>query len=508
MKNIFISLIRNDRGVILKDNKIIESISKRGNGEIYLGVVGAVRTGKSTFIKRFIENLVVPNITDEYEKKHCLDEIPQSAQGKTIMTTEPKFVPSNGATIKVDEFTTNIKLIDCVGYVIPGSNGYEDENGNPRMVLTPWFKEPVNFETAAEIGTEKVIRDHATIGIVVTSDGSFGEIKRESYIEAEQKVITELKSLNKPFIVVLNTSHPEKEETKDLARKLKEEHDVPVLPISVETMSEYEIHDILKSALYEFPIMNIDIKLPEWVHILNNNHEVKTEYLTKIKTSTLKISKLKDVDEILTYFKDSKYIHKAYISNVDTSTGIVNINLDSNDSLYNEVLNEMMGDTVNTKAGMLKIFSSYKETKEETEMIKTALKTAKQTGYGIVYPTLKDMQLATPQIVKQGSRFGVKLKATASSYHIIKADVVSVFEPIIGSELQSKELINYLMKDYETDPTNIWRSEIFGRSLDIIVKEGIQAKLSVVPESTRYKLSQTITKIVNKGSNNLIAIVI
>ncbi len=492
----------------MKDNKIIESISKRGNGEIYLGVVGAVRTGKSTFIKRFIENLVVPNITDEYEKKHCLDEIPQSAQGKTIMTTEPKFVPSNGAKIKVDEFETNIKLIDCVGYIIPGSNGYEDENGNPRMVLTPWFKEPVNFETAAEIGTEKVIKDHATIGIVVTSDGSFGEIPRENYLEAEQKVISELKEINKPFIVVLNTSHPEDIGTKELARELKEEHNVPVLPISVESMTEYEIYDILKSALYEFPVLDIQIELPEWVHILSNTHPVKEEYLTKIKSSTLSVSKLKDVDDILTYFKDSKYISKAYISNVDTSTGIVNINLDSEDSLYNEVLNEMMGDTVNTKAGMLKIFSSYKETKEETDILKSALKTAKQTGYGIVYPTLKDMQLDTPEIVKQGSRYGVKLKATASSYHIIKADVVSLFEPIIGSELQSKELISYLMKDYETDPTNIWRSEIFGRSLDVIVKEGIQAKLSVVPESTRYKLTQTVTKIVNKGSTNLIAIVL
>ena len=492
----------------MKDNKIIESISKRGNGEIYLGIVGAVRTGKSTFIKRFIENLVVPNINDEYEKKHCLDEIPQSAQGKTIMTTEPKFVPSNGAKIKVDEFETNIKLIDCVGYIIPGSNGYEDENGNPRMVLTPWFKEPVNFETAAEIGTEKVIKDHATIGIVVTSDGSFGELKRESYIEAEQKVISELKEINKPFIVVLNTSHPEDIGTKELARKLKEEHNVPVLPISVESMTEYEIYDILKSALYEFPVLDIQIELPEWVHILNNNHPVKSEYLSKIKSSTLSVSKLKDVDDILEYFKDSEYISKAYISNVDAATGIININLDSEDSLYNEVLNEMMGDTVNTKAGMLKIFSSYKETKEETEILKSAIKTAKQTGYGIVYPTLKDMQLDTPEIVKQGSRYGVKLKATASSYHIIKADVVSLFEPIIGSELQSKELISYLMKDYETDPTNIWRSEIFGRSLDVIVKEGIQAKLSVVPEATRYKLSQTITKIVNKGSTNLIAIVL
>ena len=492
----------------MKDNKIIESISKRGNGEIYLGVVGAVRTGKSTFIKRFIENLVVPNIIDEYEKKHCLDEIPQSAQGKTIMTTEPKFVPSNGATIQVENFTTNIKLVDCVGYVIPGSNGYEDENGNPRMVLTPWFKEPVDFTTAAEIGTEKVIKDHATIGIVVTTDGSIGDIKRENYIEAEEKVISELKNINKPFIVILNSTHPHAESTIKIADDLREKHNVTVLPISVETMTEYEIYDILTSALYEFPVLNIDIRLPEWVHILSNNHKVKEEYLTKIKTSTLQVKKLKDVETILEYFKDSTYIHKAYISNVDTSTGIVNINLDSNDELYNEILNEMMGDTVNTKAGMLKIFSSYKETKEETEILKGALKTAKQTGYGIVYPTLKDMELETPEIVKQGSRYGVKLKAKAASYHIIKADVVSVFEPIIGSELQSKELINYLMKDYESDPTNIWRSEIFGRSLDVIVKEGIQAKLSVVPESTRYKLSQTVTKIVNKGSNNLIAIVI
>ena len=492
----------------MKDNKIIESIYKRGNGEIYLGVVGAVRTGKSTFIKRFIENLVVPHIQDEYEKKHCLDEIPQSAQGKTIMTTEPKFVPSNGASIQVDNFTTNIKLVDCVGYIIPGSSGYEDEQGNPRMVSTPWFKEPVDFITAAEIGTEKVIKDHATIGIVITSDGSFGEIKRENYIEAEQKVINELKIINKPFIVILNTSNPSNPKTLEIAENLRKEHNVPVLPLSVETMSEYEIYDILKSALYEFPVINIDIKLPEWVHVLSNTHKVKEEYLTKIKTSTLKVNKLKDVDTILEHFKDSKYIHKAYISNVDTSTGIVNINLDSDEELYTEILNELMGDTVNTKAGMLKIFSSYKETKEETEIIKTALKTAKKTGYGIVYPTLKEMELDTPQIVKQGSRYGVKLKATASSYHIIKADVVSVFEPIIGSEIQSKELINYLMKDYETDPTNIWRSEIFGRSLDIIVKEGIQAKLSVIPENTRYKLSQTVTKIVNKGSNNLIAIVI
>lgn len=492
----------------MRNDNVIEAISKRGNGEIYLGVVGAVRTGKSTFIKRFIENLVVPNISDEYEKKRCLDEIPQSAQGKTIMTTEPKFVPSNGANVKIEEFTTNIKLIDCVGYVIPNANGYEDEQGNPRMVNTPWFSDPIPFVEAASIGTEKVIKDHATIGVVVTTDGSFGELQREDYISAEELVVNELKGIGKPFIIVLNSLHPSSNETISLANSLRESYNVPVLPISVENMNEKEINEILKSALYEFPVIDIKVSIPEWVHILNNNHEVKSHYIEKIKNSTLEVKKLKDVDNIISYFTDSEYINKAYISEVDASTGVVSLNLESSEELYNKVLNEMMGDAVNTKAGMLKIFSSYKETKSEMDNIRSALKTAKATGYGIVYPTLKEMKLQTPEIIKQGNRYGVKLKAVASSIHLMKVDVESTFEPIIGSELQSKELIDYLMKDYETDPSSIWKSEIFGRSLDVIVQEGIQSKLMVMPENTRYKLSQTVTKIVNKGSNNLIAIVI
>ena len=439
----------------MKNNKIIESISKRGNGEIYLGVVGAVRTGKSTFIKRFIENLVVPNIADEYEKKRCLDEIPQSAQGKTIMTTEPKFVPSNGATIKVQEFSTNIKLIDCVGFIVPGSSGYEDENGNPRMVKTPWFDDVIPFTEAAEIGTEKVIKDHSTIGIVVTSDGSYGELKRDAYIEAEEKVIRELQTINKPFIVILNTAHPNADATINIANEIREKYDVTVMPINVESMSQIEIYEILKKALYEFPVVNISVSLPTWVHALGKDHYVKKEYLEKIKTSTLTISKLKDVDNILEYFKDSDYITNAYISEVDTANGVVNVNLDSDDTIYNKVLGELTDGKTMSKANMIKVFSSYKENKEETENIKMAIKTAKQTGYGIVYPTLKDMQLDMPEIVKQGSRYGIKLKATASSYHIIRADVISNFEPIIGTELQSKELINCLMKDYESDPTNI-----------------------------------------------------
>lgn len=492
----------------MEKTEILASIAKRGNGEIYLGVVGAVRTGKSTFIKKFIENLVVNNIEDEYEKKKCLDEIPQSAAGKTIMTTEPKFVPSNGATIKIDEFTTNVKLVDCVGYVVNGSLGYEDEDGNPRMVKTPWFDDHIPFIEAAEIGTKKVIEDHATIGIVVTTDGSFGELQRDSYIEAEEKVIMELKDLGKPFIVVLNTVHPNSNRCIEIKEELMEKYDVPVLPMSVDTMNENQIMDVLRTALYEFPLMDIKINMPKWVDVLPNNHEVKKHYLDKIKESIVNVNKVKDTDEIIKYYQDSEYITKAYISELDAATGVVTLNLESSNELYNQVLRDIMGSTVATKASLLQIFASYKETKEEFDTIKSALKMARSTGYGIVYPSLKDMKLETPEIIKQGGKYGVKLKAVASSIHLMKVDVESTFEPIIGSELQSKELINYIMKDYETDPNSIWKSEIFGRSLDEIVKEGIQAKLSIMPENTRYKLGQTVTKIVNKGANNLIAIVL
>ncbi len=492
----------------MEKENIISSIAKRGNGEIYLGVVGAVRTGKSTFIKRFIENLVVPNISEEFDKKKCLDEIPQSAEGKTIMTTEPKFVPSNGATIKVDNFETNIKLVDCVGYVIPEANGYEDEDGNPRMVKTPWFPDAVPFVEAAEVGTQKVIKDHSTIGIVVTTDGSFGEIKRENYVEAEEKIVGELKEIGKPFIVVLNTNHPSNSETLELSRSLSDAYDVPVMPINVEAMDEKEIMSILKEALYEFPVLDILVNMPEWVHVLPNTNEIKIHYLDKIKESVVSVNKVKDVDDIISHFEDSEYISKSYISELDTASGTITINLESPNELYNQTLKSFMGESTTTKAGLLKIFATYKEGKEETELIRSALKQAKSTGYGIVYPTLKDMKLETPEIVKQGSRYGVKLKALASSIHLMKVDVESTFEPIIGSELQSKELINYLMKDYETDPSSIWKSEIFGRSLEVIVQEGIQAKLNMMPDNTRFKLSNTVTKIVNKGSNNLIAIVL
>ncbi|MEG0794863.1 MAG: stage IV sporulation protein A, partial [Bacilli bacterium] len=366
----------------------------------------------------------------------------------------------------------------------------------------------IPFVEAAEIGTEKVIKDHSTIGIVVTTDGSIGEIKRSSYLEAEEKVINELKEIGKPFIVILNSIHPTNTETVRLANDLSSEYSVPVMPISAELMNEKEIMDILKTALYEFPVLDILVKIPEWVHVLPNNHEIKVHYLEKIKESVISVEKVKDVDDIMEHFNDSEYISKSYISELDAASGVVTINLESPDELYTRTLNIMMGETVTTKAGLLKMFSTYKEGKEELDNIKTALKMAKSTGYGIVYPTINELKLETPELVKQGSRYGVKLKAVASSIHLMKVDVESTFEPIIGSELQSKELINYLMKDYEKDASSIWKSEIFGRSLEAIVQDGIQAKLSMMPNNTRYKLKDTVTKIVNKGSNTLIAIVI
>ena len=487
--------------------EIIKNISSRTGGEIYLGVVGGVRTGKSTFIKKVIENLVVPYIEDEYEKKRALDEIPQSYGGKTIMTIEPKFVPTSAAKITIDDFTCSMRLIDCVGYVINNAKGAEDENG-PRMVKTPWYDEEIPFVEAAEVGTEKVIKDHSTIGIVMTTDGSIGEFDRSDYLDAENRVITELKEIGKPFIVVLNTTHPTLPDTERLAQSLKDEYGVPVLPISVETMTDKDITNILREALYEFPIVEVKVDMPEWIAILNSKHEVKKKYIESIKESVVEVDKLRDIDNITSHFLDNEYIEKAYLSNVDPSTGEVTITLDAPSELYNNVLTDIIKIDVKNKAELLSLFQEYNEAKVEYDQIKYALKMAKQTGYGVASPTLADMKLDTPEIIKQGSRYGVKLKAVAPSIHMIRVDVNSTFEPIIGSELQSKELINYLMRDYEVAPQNIWKSEIFGRSLDVIVQEGIQSKISLMPENIRFKLAQTLSKIVNKGSNNLIAIVI
>lgn len=340
----------------------------------------------------------------------------------------------------------------------------------------------------------------------MTTDGSIGEIPRNEYTEAEETVINELKSIGKPFIVILNSVHPMLPDTERLASELKNKYEVPVIPISVENMQERDMYGILREALYEFPIEEVKVNMPEWIAILNHDHYLKKEYINKIRESVIEVNKLRDIDRITNGFKDSEYISKSYISNVDTSSGEVTIQLDAPNGLYNQILNDIIGVDISSKAKMLSMFQELNEAKVAYDQIKGALKMVKQTGYGIAAPTLSDMKLETPEIIKQGSRYGVKLKAKAPSIHMIKVDVESTFEPIIGSELQSKELINYLTKDNNND--NIWKSEIFGRSLDVIVQEGIQAKLSMMPDNIRYKLGQTLTKIINKGSNNMIAIVI
>lgn len=487
--------------------EIIKSITERTGGDLYLGVVGAVRTGKSTFIKKFIENLVVPNIEDEYEKKRCLDEIPQSAQGKMIMTTEPKFVPSKSAKIAVDDFSCDVRLVDCVGYIIDGCKGYEDENG-PRMVKTPWYDDEIPFVEAAEIGTEKVIRDHSSIGIVITTDGSFGDIPRNNYLEAESRIVDELKEIGKPFIMILNSAHPMLPETERLADSLKEEYNIPVLPMSIETMNEKDVYTVLKESLYEFPVTEIKVNMPDWIAVLQKDNWLKKIYIDKIKESVIEVDRLRDINNITNHFTDCEYISKAYISNVDTNTGIVTINLDAKEGLFDEVLKDIIKIDVKSKADLLKLFQDFNEAKCEYDQIKSALKMVKSTGYGVASPSLADMKLDPPEVIKQGSRYGIKLKAVAPSIHMIRVDVESTFEPIIGSELQSKELINYLMRDSDKDPESLWKSEIFGRSIDEIVKEGIQAKLSLTPENARFKIQQALTKLVNKGSGNLYAIVI
>ena len=487
--------------------EIIKSITERTGGDLYLGVVGAVRTGKSTFIKKFIENLVGPNIEDEYEKKRCLDEIPQSAQGKMIMTTEPKFVPSKAAKIAVDDFSCDVRLVDCVGYIIDGCKGYEDENG-PRMVKTPWYDDEIPFVEAAEIGTEKVIRDHSSIGIVITTDGSFGDIPRNNYLEAESRIVDELKEIGKPFIMILNSAHPMLPETERLADSLKEEYNIPVLPMSIETMNEKDVYTVLKESLYEFPVTEIKVNMPDWIAVLQKDNWLKKIYIDKIKESVIEVDRLRDINNITNHFTDCEYISKAYISNVDTNTGIVTINLDAKEGLFDEVLKDIIKIDVKSKADLLKLFQDFNEAKCEYDQIKSALKMVKSTGYGVASPSLADMKLDPPEVIKQGSRYGIKLKAVAPSIHMIRVDVESTFEPIIGSELQSKELINYLMRDSDKDPESLWKSEIFGRSIDEIVKEGIQAKLSLTPENARFKIQQALTKLVNKGSGNLYAIVI
>jgi stage IV sporulation protein A len=487
---------------------LFKDISKRTNGDVYLGVVGAVRTGKSTFIKRFMELVVLPNMEGDHDRERAKDELPQSAAGRTIMTTEPKFVPNQAVSINIDEgFDVNIRLVDCVGYAVQGAKGFEDENG-PRMIHTPWYEDAIPFHDAAEIGTRKVIQEHSTIGIVVTTDGSIGEIPREDYVMAESKVIEELKEVGKPFIMILNSVHPTDQGTEILRQKLMEEHDVPVLSMNVEMMNEHDVSNVLRESLFEFPVLEVNVNLPSWVMVLHEDHWLKQNYSKSIESTVRNIKRLRDVDQIVGEFIEFDYIEHAAISGMKMGEGIAEIDLAAPPNLYEEILKEIVGEEIKGKDHLLALMQDFTHAKREYDQISGALAMVKQTGYGIAAPTIQDMELEEPEIIKQGSRFGVRLKAVAPSIHMIRVEVESEFAPIIGTEKQSEELVKYLMQDFEEDPLSIWNSDIFGRSLNSIVREGIQAKISLMPENARYKLKDTLERIINEGSGGLIAIIL
>ncbi len=487
---------------------IFKDIAERTGGDIYLGVVGAVRTGKSTFIKRFMELVVLPNIGNEADKARAQDELPQSAAGRTIMTTEPKFVPNQAVKVRVDEgLDVNIRLVDCVGYTVPGAKGYEDENG-PRMINTPWFEEPIPFHEAAEIGTRKVIQEHSTIGVVIATDGSIGEIPRRDYIEAEERVVEELKEVGKPFIMVINTVQPHHPDTESLKRELSEKYDIPVVAMSVESMRESDVYSVLREALFEFPVLEVNVNLPSWVMVLKENHWLRESYQEAVKDTVKDIKRLRDVDRVVGQFSEYEFIDRAGLAGIEMGQGIAEIDLYAPDDLYDHILKEVVGVEIRGKDHLLQLMQDFAYAKAEYDQVSDALKMVKQTGYGIASPALSDMSLEEPEIIRQGSRFGVRLKAVAPSIHMIKVDVESEFAPIIGTEKQSEELVRYLMQDFEDDPLSIWNSDIFGRSLSSIVREGIHAKISLMPENARYKLKETLERIINEGSGGLIAIIL
>ncbi|MCD8511461.1 MAG: stage IV sporulation protein A [Bacillus sp. (in: Bacteria)] len=487
---------------------IFKDIAERTGGDIYLGVVGSVRTGKSTFIKKFMELAVIPNIENEADRMRAQDELPQSAAGKQIMTTEPKFVPNQAVTIQVDEgLEVNVRVVDSVGYAVPGARGYEDENG-PRMINTPWYEDPIPFHEAAEIGTRKVIQEHSTLGVVVTTDGSIGEIPRHDYVESEERVIEELKEVGKPFIVIVNSVHPQNPDTEALRQELQEKHDVPVLGMNIESMGEHEINLVLKEVLFEFPVHEVNVNLPSWVMVLKEDHWLRDNYEIAVRDTVKDIKRLRDVDRVVGHFYEYEFIQEAKLAGIEMGQGVAEIDLHAPDDLYDQILKEVVGVEIRGKDHLLELMQDFAHAKAEYDQVAEALTMVKQTGYGIAAPSIADMSLDEPEIIRQGSRFGVRLKAVAPSIHMIKVDVESEFAPIIGTEKQSEELVRYLMQDFEENPLSIWNSDIFGRSLNSIVREGISAKLSLMPENARYKLKETLERIINEGSGGLIAIIL
>jgi len=490
-------------------NSVIKDVAFRTNGELYIGVVGAVRSGKSTFIRKFVDTKVVPYVKDEETLNKLIDDLPQSSEGKTIMTVEPKFVPSNTAYINLNsEINLNVRLVDCVGYVIPSSKGYLNENGEPRLVKTPWKNEEIPFEEAAYLGTRKVIENHSHIGILLTSDGSFGEFTRREYEEIEEQLVNELKELNKPFVIVLNTKKENEESTKLLVNDLIKKYDVIVLPINVSNMSDNDIDDILEAALEEFEINKLDINVPNWLKDLSDDLDVKKEFNELLESTTGSYRKFKHVAEIKNKLSESRLFNNVVVTDLNSGTGDVTIELDCDDNLYNEILEDLVGDAINDKGKFILLLQEAMEYKKVFCGYKEAIIAAKNTGYGIAVPSVDEMVLDKPEVIKQGGRYGVKLKALAPSIHMIKVDVESSFEPIIGSEEQSKKLIEQMTENKDDGYEDIWNSTIFGRKLSDVVNDGVKAKLFMLDEVTQYKFRESLEKVVNKGRGGIIAFVL
>lgn len=490
------------------NNNIYSDIALRTQGDIYIGVVGPVRTGKSTFIKRFMDTMVIPNIDGDYQKERARDELPQSAAGRTIMTTEPKFVPEEAVTLTMDDNVQfRVRLIDCVGYIVPSSVGYIEED-QPRMVHTPWYDEEIPFNMAAEIGTKKVICEHSTIGLVVTTDGSISSIPREEYEEAEERVIEELKSLAKPFVVLLNSETPSASETIQLASKLSDKYGVPVIPANCLEMTEKEINQVIAQILYEFPVTSVSLDMPAWIKCLDDDNEMKSELFASVKENCQVLSSINSVKKFVDLLSGESHVEAVRIAQMDLSTGAVHINIQISSKYFYQILSDKCSLSIHNEKQLMAQMLALVEVKNKFARFEKALQDVEASGYGIVMPSMDEMRLDEPEIMKQGGRYGVKLKAQAPSIHMIKCNTYTEVAPIVGSESQSQELVMYLLKEFEENPSEIWNTNIFGKPLLDLVNEGLNNKLYRMPEDARNKFRETIERVINEGCSGLICIIL